>query len=64
MAYTRQYTQGVGWENEPSINTPISAENLNQMDAAIQDVDEAAYNEFLAVYSAIAQAGGGNAVNF
>lgn len=64
MAYTRQYTQGVGWENEPSINTPISAENLNQMDVAIQDVDEAAYNEFLAVYAAIAQAGGGNAVNF
>ena len=64
MAYTRQYTQGVGWENEPSINTPISAENLNQMDEAIQDVDEAAYNEFLAVYAAIAQAGGGNAVNF
>lgn len=59
MAYTRQYTQGVGWENEPSINTPISAENLNQMDVAIQDVDEAAYNEFLAVYAAIAQASGG-----
>ena len=64
MAYTRQYTEGVGWENEPSINTPISAENLNQMDTAIQDVDEATYNEFLAVYAAIAQAGGGNAVNF
>lgn len=44
--YTRQYTQGVGWENEPSLNTPISAENLNQMDSAIQDVDEAAYNAF------------------
>lgn len=64
MAYERQYTQGVGWENTPSINTPISAENLNQMDEAIQDVDEAAYTEFLAVYAAIAQAGGGNAVNF
>lgn len=64
MAYTRQYTQGVGWQNEPSINTPISAENLNQMDNAIQDVDAAAYNEFLAVYAAIAQAGGGNTVNF
>lgn len=46
MAYERQYTQGVGWENEPSVNTPISAENLNQMDMAIQDVDEAVYNAF------------------
>lgn len=64
MAYTRQYTQGVGWQNEPSVNTPISAENLNQMDMAIQDVDEAVYNEFAAVYAAIAQAGGRNAVNF
>lgn len=58
MAYTRQYTEGVGWENEPSINTPISAENLNQMDEAIQDVDAAVYTEFAAVYAAIAQAGG------
>lgn len=41
MAYTRQYTQGVGWENEPSINTPISAENLNQMDNAIMNIDAA-----------------------
>ena len=64
MAYTRQYTQGVGWENTPSINTPISAENLNQMDEAIKNVDAAAYTEFAAVYAAIAQAGGGNAVNF
>lgn len=39
MAYTRQYTNGVGWENEPSTATPINASNLNQMDNAIQDVD-------------------------
>lgn len=56
MAYTRQYTQGVGWENTPSINTPISAENLNQMDEAIQDVDAAVYTEFAAVNDAITQA--------
>jgi len=39
MAYTRQYTNGVGWENEPSTATPINASNLNQMDNAIQNVD-------------------------
>ena len=50
--YTRQYTQGVGWENEPSVNTPISAENLNQMDQAIMDVDAA-------VAAALADSGSG-----
>ena len=56
--YERQYTQGVGWENEPSINTPISAENLNQMDNAIQDVDLAVYNAILQL-----EAKGGRAYN-
>lgn len=55
--YERQYTQGVGWENEPSVNTPISAENLNQMDMAIQDVDEAAAEAFAALEEEIQGAG-------
>ena len=38
-AYTRQYTQDVGWENEPSTATPINAANLNKMDDAIGAID-------------------------
>lgn len=34
MAYTR-----VNWENKPSTNTPINADNLNNMDAKIKDLD-------------------------
>lgn len=39
MAYNRQYQAGVGWQNEPSVATPINATNLNQMDDAIIAVD-------------------------
>ena len=39
MAYNRQYQEGVGWKNEPSVATPINATNLNQMDNAIIAVD-------------------------
>ena len=53
MSYTRQYTQGVGWENEPSTNTPISAENLNQMDNAILNIDEAVAAAFASSAGAI-----------
>ena len=31
---------GVNWENSPSTNTPLNAENLNKMDVAIQQIDE------------------------
>lgn len=34
MAYTR-----VNWENLPSTNTPVNAENLNKMDAGIANLD-------------------------
>ena len=53
MSYTRQYTQGVGWENEPSTNTPISAENLNQMDNAILNIDAAVAAAFASSAGAI-----------
>lgn len=35
MTYDR-----VNWQNEPSENTPISAENLNKMDSAIKTLSE------------------------
>lgn len=35
MAYTR-----VNWEDLPSTDTPINAENLNKMDEGINDVTE------------------------
>lgn len=47
MAYTRQYTTDVGWENTPSVATPINATNLNKMDDAIGAIDAAVYNEFI-----------------
>lgn len=34
MSYTR-----VNWENLPSTNTPVNAENLNKMDAGIASLD-------------------------
>lgn len=47
MAYTRQYTTDVGWQNAPSVATPINATNLNKMDDAIGNIDAAVYNEFI-----------------
>ena len=35
MTYDR-----VNWQNEPSENTPLSAENLNKMDSAIKELSE------------------------
>ena len=35
MTYDR-----INWENEPSENTPLSAENLNKMDSAIKQLSE------------------------
>ena len=40
--YERQYTDGVNWENTPSVSTPLSAEKLNIMDKGLQDIDAAA----------------------
>jgi hypothetical protein len=34
-AYTR-----INWENEPSDNTPVNEENLNKMDAAVDELDD------------------------
>lgn len=46
--YSRQYTNRInnnsGWENYTSTATPLSAANLNKMDQAIQNIDNAAYN--------------------
>ena len=38
MAY--RYNR-INWQNKPSVATPISAENLNQMDKGINDNDKA-----------------------
>ena len=35
MAYKR-----VNWENLPSTNTPVNADNLNKMDEGIKDLDD------------------------
>lgn len=34
MSYTR-----INWENTPSTNTPLNADNLNNMDAALANLD-------------------------
>jgi len=39
MAYTRVYPTRTNWENEPSINTPINAVNLNKEDYALYQID-------------------------
>lgn len=39
MAYQRIYPTKRNWENEPSQNTPINANNLNAMDNAIYNLD-------------------------
>lgn len=38
MSYTKVYTR-VNWENEPSENTPLDQDNLNNMDSAINTLD-------------------------
>lgn len=44
MAYDR-----INWENTPSTNTPLNADNLNNMDAALANLDNliAAANELI-----------------
>jgi hypothetical protein len=46
--YSKQYTNRInnnsGWENYTSTATPLSAANLNKMDQAIQNIDNAVYN--------------------
>ena len=40
-AYSR-----INWENEPSLNTPLGANNLNKMDSALDVID----NRVLSLY--------------
>lgn len=56
--YTRQYTNDVGWQNEPSTATPINSTNLNKMDDAIGNVDAAVKSAFDSVETSLANAGG------
>ena len=39
MAYINVYPTRINWENEPSINTPINAVNLNKIDYAVYEHD-------------------------
>lgn len=43
MAYTTVYSR-INWENEPSINTPINATNLNAIDYAVYVHDQTLSN--------------------
>lgn len=38
MSYINVYPARIDWENEPSINTPINALNLNKMDYALYSI--------------------------
>ena len=40
MSYPRVYQNRLVWENEPSLNTPINASNLNKMDYALKSMDD------------------------
>ena len=37
-----KYYSRINWENDPSKATPINAENLNKMDKALEDLNNAA----------------------
>lgn len=39
MPYTYVYPTRINWENEPSINTPLNATNLNKIDYAVYEHD-------------------------
>lgn len=39
MSYTNVYPSRINWENEPSINTPLNAVNLNKIDYAVYEHD-------------------------
>jgi hypothetical protein len=53
MAYHRQYQTGISWENDPSVNTPLNASNLNHMDNGIMGIDEAVDDALTVVDSRI-----------
>lgn len=40
MSYVHVYSNRINWENEPSINSPINATNLNKMDYALKAMDD------------------------
>lgn len=40
MSYVNVYPARIDWKNEPSINTPINALNLNKMDYALYSIDQ------------------------
>ena len=44
MSYINVYPARIDWENEPSINTPINALNLNKMDYALYNIDQTLAN--------------------
>ena len=44
MAYVNVYPSRINWENEPSINTPINAVNLNKIDYAVYEHDQTLAN--------------------
>lgn len=44
MAYVNVYPSRINWENEPSINTPINAVNLNKLDYAVYEHDRTLEN--------------------
>lgn len=44
MSYINVYPARIEWENEPSINTPINALNLNRMDYALYSIDQTLAN--------------------
>ena len=44
MAYVNVYPTRINWENEPSINTPINAVNLNKIDYAVYEHDQTLAN--------------------
>ena len=56
MAYNR-----TNWENSPSTNTPLSADNLNNIEEGVLDVESA--NNALAGTVGVAMGTAGTAVN-
>ena len=44
MSYTNVYPSRINWENEPSIQSPINATNLNKMDYALYEHDRTLEN--------------------
>lgn len=57
--YQRQYTDGVSWENTPSVASPIDADNLNKMDEGLQAIDSAVAVAVDRLEQMIEEGGGG-----